>query len=62
LSPVIQFICQHCGRVSHVFTERRAATVVDCQCGGRRQAVRVFSDRRSEDAPVPVERRAEPSD
>ncbi len=62
MPAVVQFICQRCGEVTHALVAGRPGAITTCdQCGGIRQAVRIFNDRRTREVRPVVERRRDPA-
>jgi hypothetical protein len=58
---IAELICHTCGAVSYSrLPAHRTNTMPSCTCGGRRQVVRVRSERRKEDQPVAEDRRQPP--
>lgn len=58
---IAELICHACGKVSFSrLPAHRTDTMPLCKCGGRRQVVRVRSERRKESRPVFKDRRSGP--
>ena len=58
---VAELVCHNCKKVSYSrLPVHRTDTMPVCNCGGRRQVVRVMADRRRESLPVVEERRTSP--
>ena len=58
---VAELICHACGTISYSrLPAHRTDTMPLCQCGGRRQVIRVTADRRRENRPIVEERRKTP--
>jgi hypothetical protein len=54
---VVEFVCQRCGTVTHAPAAERPNSIARCECGGWRQVVRFFTERRLTSLPVERERR-----
>jgi hypothetical protein len=58
MPEVAESVCQRCGSTSRETVDARpASTLSRCGCGGMRQVVRIFPERRKVDETIARERR-----
>ena len=41
MPPIAEYVCQSCGKITRGDVPKRTDTMPACQCGGRRQIVRI---------------------